>query len=693
MTKEPSLSKDQVFQITTCFIAIWDEEIGPKIENFYPKKIIGDIEDLAIQIFTTYQHFWDVPEEKFEKASFILPVSKLNKKAKVLLQTISNPKVRGKFQPFMVVLLVPDVYNESQLMVFDTILLKIAQDYAHSKYSPESRFPSLKSYFQEIKEKFELIEFEEEKEPKLNEFYSYTAAMEDFNAALSLFKNAEYTQAYELLRKVLKKFQQEKHDRLKMEVIYLIGSIHAQQKNYKMAQNYFQQLKVLAERFNHRRFLETAIFMNGFCYYTDQKYEKALDPFNKLDSLKLSFINKERYLILYGKTLTYLFLFEKAEQKFLKALSLAKIPSKSIDQSQLAHINYELGILNYRIAYQNIKDINAYETRDFHSHLEKAIYYFERACQILDKLRKTENLYRIYSNISLLYELLGKDNKALNYIYKAFNIAKQQKKIRSSLNSLLKIVDKQSHRNLYNKNIELLDDFLHSFEDNKILDLFSKALLYEKLGMAFIRSNKAEKGLETLLEAHQIYAQMSSPLHEDLKLLKEIKTLYVQLGNTEEINKITRQIEQLSAQLETYKEKKPKEVFPLGGVKEIWFFSADAGLLLYSYAPETEVDHDLVGGFLTALKQLSMEVTQQKLDSITIGTDRYSLYQEEGYNIFLLGRSNIRSNEKRINSILKVIYKRFWKEYSDKLISFRGSVAAFNSFTDIIQSFDFTLID
>jgi len=693
LTKEPHTLKFQFPETISCFIAIWDEEIGPKIEYYYPKKIVGNIEDLAIQIFTTYQHFWDVPEKKFEKASFILPVSKLNRKAKVLLQTISNPNVRGRLQPFMVVLLVTDVYTESQLRIFDQILLKIAQDYSRSKFSIETKFHSLESYYQEIRENFKMIEFEEEKQPKINEFYSYTAAMEDFNAALTLFKTSQYDQAYKLLRKVLIKFQQEKHDRLKMEVIYLIGSILAQKNNYKGAQNYFQQLSDLAGRFNHKRFLENGIFMDAFCYYTDQKYEHALDKFKQLESFQIKFINIVRYLILYGKTFSYLFLFDKAEQKFLKALSIANKPSHVKNQSQLAHINYELGILHYRVAYQNIKDLSVYETREFHSHLEKAIYYFERACQILDKLHKKENLYQIFSNISVLYELLGKDNEALTYQYKAFKIAKQQKMIRNSLNTILKIVSKQSNRNLFNKNVMLIEEFLHDFEDNKILDLFSQALLYEKLGTSFKRLNKTKKALDSLLKAHEIYTIISTPLHEDLELLKKIKILYKQLGHTEEIKKIDRQIELLSTKLETYKERKQREVFPLGGVKEIWFFSADAGLLLYSFAPETQVDHDLVGGFLTALKQLSMEITQQKLDSITVGTDRYSLYQEEGYNIFLLGRSNVRSDEKRVNNILKVIYKRFWKEYSDKLISFTGNVAAFNSFTDIIQSFDFTLID
>ncbi|TFG00071.1 MAG: hypothetical protein EU541_03325 [Promethearchaeota archaeon] len=692
MTKEQHYSIIPLSKVNPCFISIWDEEIGPKIEDFYPKKNIGDIEDLAIQIFTTYQHFWDLPEEKFESASFILPVPKINKKARVILETISNPEVRGQFQPFIVVLLVPEYFSKFQIKKFDDLLIKIAQDYSHSRYSPKEEFTSLEHYYQDIKYRFEIIEFEREEEPEISEFYSYTAAVEDFKAAVNLFKKSKYQESYVLLKKVLAKFTQEKHDRLRMEVIYLIGSIFVQEKKYKNARLYFKQLEDLAIRFDHQRFLETGLFMNAFCYYNNQSYDKALEKLQNLEKYKLIHVNNIRYLIIFGKTLAYLKNYEEAERKYLKALKFLENVSDKNNETQFAYLNYELGLIHYRKAFEITKNLDLYKNNDVQVYLEKAISFFNESAKSIEKSENQKDLPQIYSLISNINEVLDNREIALNYLYKAFNSAKEQGKFQKILSILFKLIKIHVKRNEFGKSIQLIKDFLIEYDNSRVLDLYAKGLLYEKLGRFLIKSEKENEGLEKLTKAHAIFNQISTPLSEDLNLLIKIRSIYKKHNKSNKITEISNQIKKLSKNLENIEKKEPKNVSPLGEVKEIWFFSADAGLLLYSYAPMTEVDHDLVGGFLTALKQLSIEVTQQQLSSITVGTDRYSLYQEEGQNLFILGRSNIRSNERKVNKILGIIYSRFLKEYSGRLKKFSGNVGFFHSFDSIIQSFDFSLI-
>ncbi len=693
MTSEKKYPIIQYPKENPCFISIWDEEIGPKIADLYPRVNIGDIEDLAIQIFTAYEYFWDIPETKFERASFMLPVRKINKKAKVLLDSIPNPEVRGGFQPFIVVLLAPDFYTKKQLEIFDDILLKISQDYCHTQDSPQEKFLPLENYYQKIKNKFELIEYEKESEPEISEYYSYTAAVEDFKAAVNLFKKSSYVQAYELLKKILAKFKQERQDRLVMEVVYLIGSIFAQQKRFKNAQKYFKKLQKLANRFDHERFREISSFMDAFCYYKNQNYENALDKLRELELYRLKHINKLRFYTIYGKTLNYMMDFNAAEQKFLRALDLIEEENIKTKQKQIAHLYYELGIINYRIAFRNTNNIYIYNEQEFKSPLKKSLKYFKKSSQSLIKLEEWDILTQIYSYLSNINELLNNDDEVIKYLYLAYDSARKSKKILNIVNILLKIIKKQANKGQHKENVEIITEFLTEYEKSIFIDLFTKAILYKELGMALISRGDEQKGLTKLLKAHNIFKSLSTSIYEDITLLKAIKKIYAKQNNKVKISKISQEINALSKKLENFRERKPKKIYPLGELKEIWIFSGDSGLLIYSYAPETGIDHDLIGGFLTALKQLSIQVTQQELKSIIIGKDRYTIYQEEGYNFFILGRSSLKSAAKTVNKMLEIIYKRFWKEYSTELKYFSGNVGIFSKFTEIVNSFDFTLIN
>ena len=87
------------------FFAMWDEELGPEILDFYPKSSILDLESLASNIFATYQFFWNKPDERYTKTKVTLPVVNINRKAHILLEVFHNREVGGGSQPFIVVLL------------------------------------------------------------------------------------------------------------------------------------------------------------------------------------------------------------------------------------------------------------------------------------------------------------------------------------------------------------------------------------------------------------------------------------------------------------------------------------------------------------------------------------------------------------------------------------------------------------
>ena len=104
--------------------------------------------------------------------------------------------MRGGKQPYIIAIFVADYFSDENLKIFDEKLVKISQDIEKKEFS------SLEVYHQEIVDVFALTQQNEEPIIDLNEYYSYTAAMEDFQAGVKLFQTKNFNQAYEILRKV-----------------------------------------------------------------------------------------------------------------------------------------------------------------------------------------------------------------------------------------------------------------------------------------------------------------------------------------------------------------------------------------------------------------------------------------------------------------------------------------------------------
>ena len=115
------------------FLTLWDEQLGLEVLGYYPKSFKGDLESLSNKIFSTFDFFYNKPDEQYQSRKITLPIVNLNRKAYVLLDIIHNREVRGGLQPFIVVLLVPDSFLDDRLEEFDTILSKIAKKYQNEK--------------------------------------------------------------------------------------------------------------------------------------------------------------------------------------------------------------------------------------------------------------------------------------------------------------------------------------------------------------------------------------------------------------------------------------------------------------------------------------------------------------------------------------------------------------------------------
>jgi len=668
------------------FFAIWDENIGPRIIDFYPKNTILDtFEKISMEIFQFYQFFVDTKNKQYQKTNICLPFNNINRKAKIYLDKIPDPELLGSFKPYIVVLLTFDYFSDDQLMEYDKILVKISQDFVND------RLRSLEDYFPDFKNVFALAETVKETEVKIDD-YSYTAAMEDFQAGIKLFQTKNFQGAYEILSKVLLKFEQEKHLNLIVEVLYIIASLFTQQKKYKLAREYFSRLEILAEKVEHDKYYETSLFMQGFCLYKIEHFQEALRIFEKIDETTAKNVNKLQFFSIRGRILAKREKYEEATREFEKALTLftgmAQSGKNSKMQSQLL---YELGLMLYKIAVKAIQNFGIHQKDKYQDNLIKAKEYFENSAEFFSELSDNNALTQAHMLIGNINEFLGNEELFLEWYEKALETAKKGKNRGLIVKILKKIIQKQTKLNLHDEKIIKIKKFLSNTEEHVFFDLYTIASFHRELGKSLIVKGDQSEGLSELIKTYEIFKNFKTPIYDTLELLEDIINYSKQLNDEGKISYYTKEIDNIKERFQETEIIKPKPFRPLADVKEIWVFSSTTGITIFTYAPETQIDHDLLGGFLTAIQQFSIELSQKEFDSMVVGDDRYMIYQETGRDFYVLGRASAKSSEETVRNILSVVFKRFWKEYAPDIKDFSGSVAVFESFKNIINTLDFTL--
>ena len=686
MNSENTRPEEKFSEITT-FFAIWDENVGPDVLDYFPKStMIGDIENIAMQIFQAYQFFWDTKDKLYQRTNICLPFNNINRKAKIYLDKIPDPEVLGSFKPYIVVVLTFDYFSDDQLKEYDKTLVKISQDFVNF-----GELKPLEEYFPDFQKVFALAETVKESEDKIED-YSYTAAMEDFQAGIKLFQTRNFDGAYEVLKKVLLKFEQENHLNLIMEVLYIIASLFTQQKKFKLAREYFSRLETLSEKVDHDKYLETSIFMQGFCLYKVEYFQEAARIFEKINDVSAKYLNKLQFYSIYGRILAKLEKYEEATLQVEKALALITGMEKSGKnlkvQSQLL---YELGLMTFKIAINSMQNFGIHQKDNYYTHLIKAKEYFESSAVIFNELNDDTALIQAYMLIGNINEFLGNDDLFLQWYEKALEIAKKSKLHGLTVKILKKTIQKQSKLSLHDVIINKINDFLSNTEDHKFFDLYTIASFHRELGKSLIAKGETSEGLSEYIKTYDIYKNFRTPIYEEIELLEDIVKYSTELNENDKISHYTEEINKIKENRQETEVIKPKAFRPLADIKEIWIFSSTTGITIFTYAPETQIDHDLLGGFLTAIQQFSIELSQKEFDSMVVGNDRYIIYQEIGRDFYVLGRASVKSSEDTVKTILSVIFKRFWKEYAPDIKDFSGGVAVFESFKSIINTLDFTL--
>jgi len=677
------LREESTLQIVS-FIAIWDEELGPKIVELYPKTNIGDIEKLLRYIFQAYQS----PDISYQSRKLTISIRNIGRKARVLFDTIPNISVRGGFQPFIAVILVPDYFSDDDLNIYNEVLDKIAKNFSKNQKI------SLKKYYEDIKERYDFKQVIKESDIEISDFYSHDAAIEDLEKAKELVETKNFEQSSQRLKKALLKFEQEDHEHLIMEVFYETASNSVKQKKFDKAKQDFKRLEELAKKLDDEKYREISLFMQGFCAYKIEKYMDALENFEKLNIDDTQYINKIEYYYMYGQILSYFKRYNEALQQLLWALVLSteRKKNKAVTRQQ-SQILYELGLINYNIAFEKLKRLGLKNKKNYQTELNEAISFFERSADLLTELSEFSILSQVNQLIGNINEFLGEDEKAIEYYENALEnaITLQDRTRELKLNK--KIIQKQHKLGLYDTNIKKIKAILSNLDRYRFIDLYTIASYHRDLGNSYVAIGKIKKGLTELRKTYKIFRSFQTPVIEELELLNRIAKLYTRIENFERVAFYAEKIKEVSNKLLNLSRiEKTKEYNPMLDVKEVWIFMTSSGVRLYSYAPYTDVDHDLLGGFLTALRNFSSEFSERQLNSMVIGDDRYTIYQEEGYDFFILGRSSVKSSEETVKKILSILYTRFWKEFEAEIKNFQGKLDYFIRFKDVIDSIDFSIL-
>ena len=172
---------------------------------------------------------------------------------------------------------------------------------------------------------------------------------------------------------------------------------------------------------NNLNVLSESYFQLAYLNYKQQKDNKAITYFNKLDSvLKPNNIMNEAFIkskLYRAQIAKFTFSLEglKRSKEYLNEMLLL---SKSIDNLKYEYLSY----------YQLGDWYNTFaEVEDEKENIDTARVYFDKALKYFTKTNDNENLARIYQDLSSLEFQLKEYDKAESYLLKKLNLMKAEK--------------------------------------------------------------------------------------------------------------------------------------------------------------------------------------------------------------------------------------------------------------------------
>jgi len=126
----PSINGGEEEEIVLLYM-IWDDKIGPKLENHFPQvlKSFGSVDEIGFQLFSGVESIYGRYSIK-KGQGILLDIENIKKQGYIFFDSIADPDVRGGERPFMIGIIAPKInYFESLRIkkIFKIISLKIKE--------------------------------------------------------------------------------------------------------------------------------------------------------------------------------------------------------------------------------------------------------------------------------------------------------------------------------------------------------------------------------------------------------------------------------------------------------------------------------------------------------------------------------------------------------------------------------------
>jgi tetratricopeptide (TPR) repeat protein len=658
-------------------IAIWDEEFGPKIMDICPTDDRFDFRTIVNNIFITYHNFYkkdlNTPAQKF---IFKLPPVNINKKAKIFVD-----KVLDEEKVLIVVLFIPDYFPDESMIIFDNIIENIGMEYN------ELKTKVLDKYIDQINEKFILEQTVKDAGITINDDYLIKDALQDFRTGLEQYKKKELDRSYYLLQKAHLKFELDDQLQFLLETSYFIGTILMQKNKFIAAKEYFKKLGNLAVELQHEKYIERAIFMEGYCDYQENNYQSAYENFIKLNDSDLKFVSKFRYNTLMGKVLADIGHYDDSIEVLEKALELNELMQDSVaTKKKRAEIFLDLGHISYEMVYQAKKSGKLKENISL-SHLSNSINYFKETIKIWEKIDNYPGLIELYQLLASMHEILGESEFTIEYYEKALEYAEISNDLVNRFKILETVIQIYAQQNLHAIIIKKIDIILFKIAPVAYLDLSTVASFHRQLGESLIALNRNNDALSELIVALNLYGKLSKPVPDLLIVLKRIIEIYKQKDDPDRVEYYEDRKKRAKDELDEIAIQEKIELKSLEVVEEFWIFTNEGGVA-FSYTPKTDVNPKLLSGFLMAMDHFGTELKMDQIKTLRIGNENFVYYKEKEQPIFIVGRSKITFQIDYIEEIIQKIYLKFIKLYEPFLEEFDEDSSKFDSFIDVLKKLE-----
>ena len=117
-------------------------------------------------------------------------------------------------------------------------------------------------------------------------------------------------------------------------------------------------------------------------------------------------------------------------------------------------------------------------------------------------------------------------------------------------------------------------------------------------------------------------------------------------------------------------------------LKDIWIFSKE-GIPIAGFGNDHLIDKTLMGGFISAIKSFSKELTNEGLKSFKMQESIFLLKPVLKGNVILVCRSNSNIKDKKIQKFCEIIKRIFEDLYREEDIkTWDGDLSFFDAFND-----------